>query len=70
LHEQDRELLTLSHWEELAPAEIAVVLGLSAVTLRSRLHRARRRLRAELARGEVAAAPTRPPTPILERTEC
>jgi RNA polymerase sigma-70 factor (ECF subfamily) len=35
-------------WEELEPAEVARVLGISKVAARSRLHRARRRLRAEL----------------------
>jgi RNA polymerase sigma-70 factor (ECF subfamily) len=67
--EQDRELLTLSNWEGLSPAEIAVVLEIPAVTLRSRLHRARRRLRAELDRGEAAGRSACPPTPILEGTE-
>jgi RNA polymerase sigma factor (sigma-70 family) len=44
----DRELLRLSAWEELSPAELAKVLGISAVAARSRLHRARRRLRRAL----------------------
>jgi len=44
----DRELLLLAGWEGLAPSEIAVATGTLAVTVRSRLHRARRRLRAEL----------------------
>ena len=35
----------LSSWEGLSPGEIATVLELPAVTLRSRLHRARKRLR-------------------------
>lgn len=42
----DREVLLLSEWESLAPAEIARVLGCLAVTARGRLHRARRRFRA------------------------
>jgi RNA polymerase sigma factor (sigma-70 family) len=45
---EDRELLMLVSWEELTPAEAARVLGLSALATRSRLHRARRRLRAVL----------------------
>jgi RNA polymerase sigma-70 factor (ECF subfamily) len=45
---EDQEILRLAGWEELAPREIAIVLGISQVAARSRLHRARRRLRAEL----------------------
>jgi RNA polymerase sigma factor (sigma-70 family) len=44
----DRELLLLVAWEGLTPAQIAVVTGARGVTVRARLHRARRRLRAEL----------------------
>jgi RNA polymerase sigma factor (sigma-70 family) len=55
LGEPDRELLMLSSWEGLSPAELAAVLDLSAVTLRSRLHRARKRLRAQLDRAEAAS---------------
>jgi RNA polymerase sigma-70 factor (ECF subfamily) len=49
---EDREVLRLSAWEELSPSELAAVLGISAVAARSRLHRARRRLRRELERGD------------------
>jgi RNA polymerase sigma-70 factor (ECF subfamily) len=45
LSPDDRELLQLTAWEGLGPAEVATVLGLSAVAVRSRLHRARARLR-------------------------
>jgi RNA polymerase sigma-70 factor (ECF subfamily) len=48
LEDDDRELLRLSSWEGLTPAEIATVMNVSNVTVRSRLHRARNRLRAEL----------------------
>src|ERR1700712_497071 len=41
----DRELLLLVSWEELSPGEAAKVLGISSLAARSRLHRARRRLR-------------------------
>lgn len=47
----DREILLLSAWEGLEPAEIAPVLGISAGTASVRLHRARQRL-AELLRGD------------------
>lgn len=49
----EREIVTLNAWDELAPREIAVVVGLSASAVRIRLHRARRRLRKEL---EAASA--------------
>jgi RNA polymerase sigma factor (sigma-70 family) len=48
---EDQELLRLAGWEELTPGEIAVVLRISSVAARSRLHRARNRLRAALERG-------------------
>jgi RNA polymerase sigma factor (sigma-70 family) len=46
LGDEDRELLLLVSWEELSPGEAAKVLGISSLAARSRLHRARRRLRA------------------------
>jgi RNA polymerase sigma-70 factor (ECF subfamily) len=45
---KDRELLTLSAWEDLSPAEIAVVLGQRVGVVRVRLHRARKNLRDKL----------------------
>ncbi|UYM07337.1 RNA polymerase sigma factor [Solicola gregarius] len=48
LRPADRELLQLSSWEHLEPREIAVVLGVSARSARTRLSRARQRLRTEL----------------------
>lgn len=42
----DREVLLLSEWEGLSPAQIAEVMGCGRVTARGRLHRARRRFRA------------------------
>ena len=42
---RDREVLLLAEWEGLSPAEIGVVLNCLAVTVRGRLHRARRRFR-------------------------
>ena len=52
----DRELLLLVSWEELSPGEAAKVLGISPLAARSRLHRARRRLRALLEQRESAAS--------------
>jgi RNA polymerase sigma-70 factor, ECF subfamily len=56
LDEGDRELLLLVGWEELEPAEAARVVGASAVAVRSRLHRARRRLRAAMRAAESGGA--------------
>ena len=42
---RDREVLLLSEWEGLSPAQIASVLGCLTVTARGRLHRARLRFR-------------------------
>jgi RNA polymerase sigma-70 factor (ECF subfamily) len=50
LGEADRELLMLIGWEELTPTQAAQALGISPFAARTRLHRARRRLRAGLAR--------------------
>lgn len=44
----DAEVLRLWAWEQLEPGEIAVVLGCSPGAARTRLHRARTRLRSAL----------------------
>lgn len=46
LADRDREVLQLAAWEGLEPREIAEVLGVSAVAVRTRLSRSRARLRA------------------------
>jgi len=56
LGDDDRELLLLVSWEELSPGEAAKVLGISSLAARSRLHRARRRLRALLEQRESAGS--------------
>jgi len=48
LADDDRELLWLTSWEGLAQTEIAIAFGLPAATVRTRLRRARSRLRDEL----------------------
>jgi RNA polymerase sigma-70 factor (ECF subfamily) len=48
LRPEDAELLRLWAWEQLAPAEIATVLQVSANAVSIRLHRARQKLRDEL----------------------
>lgn len=50
LSDRDREVLMLAAWEQLAPAEIAAVLGCSRSAANVRLHRARKRLLAALER--------------------
>jgi RNA polymerase sigma-70 factor, ECF subfamily len=54
LGEESRELLLLVSWEELSPGEAARVLGISSLAARSRLHRARRRLRQALEERKTA----------------
>ena len=41
----ERELLLLVAWEQLTPSEAAAVVGIPAATARTRLHRARNRMR-------------------------
>jgi RNA polymerase sigma-70 factor (ECF subfamily) len=48
LSESDREVLLLRYWEELAPAQVARVMGCSRAAATVRLHRARTRLRTAL----------------------
>ena len=48
LNETDREVLALHAWEELEPREIAVVLGIGPGAARTRLNRARTRLKQQL----------------------
>lgn len=68
LSEPDQEALRLIYWDGLAPSDAARALGCSAVAMRVRLHRARRRLAAALAaRGVRADEDTR--TTHLNPTE-
>lgn len=48
LSEDEREVLLLVVWEQLAPAEVAMTLGIPQGTARSRLHRALSALRCEV----------------------
>lgn len=57
LPEEDRELLLLVSWEGLSPSEAARVIGISPLAARSRLHRARRRLRTAVEQSEEPAMP-------------
>jgi RNA polymerase sigma-70 factor, ECF subfamily len=55
---RDREILLLVAWDGLSTREAAVILGCSMTAAKVRLHRARRRLRAELERLEPSNATT------------
>lgn len=57
MKDADRELLMLVGWEGLTPSQAGRVLGISAMSARTRLHRARRRLRARLS-DEAGGRPT------------
>jgi len=46
LEDVDRELLALTGWESMSSAEAGAVVGMNAATVRSRVRRARARLRA------------------------
>ncbi|CAM5723939.1 RNA polymerase sigma factor 70 region 4 type 2 domain-containing protein OS=Streptomyces fumanus OX=67302 GN=GCM10018772_71120 PE=4 SV=1 [Streptomyces fumanus] len=52
----DQEVLRLTAWEELGVDEVAAALGCGSRAAAMRLHRARRRLRAEIDRMRPAAA--------------
>lgn len=62
LNPDDREILLLVAWEQLAPAEVAVALEIPQGTARSRLHRARRLLQQYL----DTATPAQPGCPTAE----
>ncbi|MEU9365838.1 sigma-70 family RNA polymerase sigma factor [Streptomyces avermitilis] len=53
----DQEVLRLTAWEELGVDEVAVALGCGSRAAAMRLHRARRRLRAEIDRMRITVAP-------------
>lgn len=60
LPDRDRELLRLWAWEQLAPREIAVVLGTTPNAVSIRLHRATRKLRDQLRKTHGPAGHTGP----------
>jgi DNA-directed RNA polymerase specialized sigma24 family protein len=60
LPEADREVLLLVAWEQLTPTEAAAVVGIPAATARTRLHRARTRMRAALEIGDPPDADDEP----------
>ncbi len=48
LQASDAEIIRLVAWEGLSPAEVAIVLDMPAATVRTRLHRARLKLRTQM----------------------
>jgi RNA polymerase sigma-70 factor (ECF subfamily) len=60
LSDGDRELLRLWAWEELAPREIALVLGITPNAASIRLHRATKKLKVELLRRKDSGDPGQP----------
>jgi RNA polymerase sigma-70 factor (ECF subfamily) len=61
LSDAERELVMLTHWDGLTPRAAARVLGLNAAQARTRLYRARRTLRTELAGTLDRSSPTATP---------
>jgi len=60
LGEELRDVILLVAWEQLTPAEVAVVLGIPPGTVRSRLHRARQALQRAV---DAADSPNPDPHP-------
>ncbi|SEG48858.1 RNA polymerase, sigma subunit, ECF family [Actinacidiphila yanglinensis] len=60
----EREVLVLTAWEQLTPAEAAQTVGIGAATARSRLHRARARMR-DLMADHPADRRAGPPPPLV-----
>ncbi|WP_254126699.1 RNA polymerase sigma factor [Amycolatopsis sp. CA-230715] len=55
LSDDERDVLLLTSWAGLGPAEVAAAVGVTASTVRSRLHRVRQKLRARLAQAHQNA---------------
>ena len=64
LPEDHRLVIILRYWHDLGYAEIASVVGESESAVKSRLHRARRRLAVDLAHMEPAGDETKAPSPV------
>jgi RNA polymerase sigma factor (sigma-70 family) len=67
LSPRDRDVLSMLAWEQLRPEEIAAVMGCSPAAARVRIHRARRRLRAELGRTGVTSDDGQPASARLAK---
>jgi RNA polymerase sigma-70 factor, ECF subfamily len=64
---RDREVLELAAWEGLEPREIAEVLGISPIAVRSRLSRSRARLRALMGEDGPPCNEVGPPGHVTSR---
>lgn len=51
LDELDRQIVTLTYWEQLTSEQIGIVVGLSAASVRKRLQRTRQALAAQVGAG-------------------
>jgi RNA polymerase sigma-70 factor (ECF subfamily) len=60
LSESDQEVLRLVEWDELTPLEAATVLNISVSAFKVRLHRARKRFAAQLARAHAGHPVSQP----------
>lgn len=60
LSDSDREVLSLTAWEELSVRDAARVLGVPASVFSVRLHRARRRLARDLQQTASSSIPAIP----------
>lgn len=69
LPDKDREVLELAAWEQLEPREIAVVLNTTPLAVRSRLSRARARLRGLVSNDPSSAGHLPSVSPQLAREE-
>ena len=68
---EEREVLLLTAWEELSSREAAASLGCSPTAYRIRLHRARKRLRQQMAALENESARHKPqPATAKESSSC
>ena len=63
LNSTDQEILRLTTWEELSPAEIAVALGISVGAVRQRFYQAKKKLADEYNRLETGG----PISPLLRK---
>lgn len=69
LDDADREILMLAAWEELSTRDIATVLGCSANAAAIRLHRARKRLREEVAKETALGGDKEEGVPLRQTTD-
>lgn len=69
LPKAEQEVLALVGWEGLSSAEAAIALGVPEATVRSRLHRARKRIQSQAEPDATQPPAPKPPISIKERTD-